>query len=165
MEFDLRHRFAAPTTVVADAILDRSYQESLDGIGPLRSRTLLAQDEVDGVVVRKVRCVLDADFAGPAKAILGNSDPAWVEESTWSPEAMEWKWTIHPEVAASILSAHGVMALYPDGEGTSRKVAGEIDVNFPFIGGNIANAIVTGVTQVYDEEAERLARWLNEHRS
>jgi Protein of unknown function (DUF2505) len=165
MEFDLRHHFDAPTTVVADAVLDRGYQESLDGIGPLKSRTLLSQDEVDGVVVRKVRCVLDASFAGPAKAILGNSDPAWIEESTWAPERMEWQWTIVPEVAASILSARGVMALSPDGEGTARKVAGDVDVNFPFIGGKVESAIVAGVTKVYDEEAERLALWLNQHPS
>jgi Protein of unknown function (DUF2505) len=165
VKFELRHHFQAPIALVTDAILDRHYQESLDGIGPLKSRTLLSQDPVDGVVVRKVRCVLDASFTGPAKAILGNSDPAWIEESTWAPDRMEWKWTIVPEVAASILSAHGVVALSPDGEGTSRKVAGDVTVTFPLIGGRVERAIVDGVTKVYDEEAERLTRWLAEPRT
>jgi hypothetical protein len=148
---------------VAQAILDRDYQESLDGIGPLKSRTVLSQDEEGGAVVRKVRCVLDADFAGPAKSILGAADPAWVEESIWSPDETSWKWTIVPEVAASLIAAHGAMSLHAAGENTTRVVSGDISVNVPFIGGRVEQAIVDGIWKVYNEEAERLAEWLTEH--
>jgi hypothetical protein len=161
VRFDLHHHFEAPIAVVAEAILDRDYQESLDGIGPLKSRTVLAQEERDGLVVRRVRCVLDATFAGPARAVLGTSDPAWVEESTWHPHDMTWKWNIIPEVAASIISATGAVTLHADGESTNRVVSGDATVNFPFIGGKVERLIVDGVTEVYDEEAERLARWIS----
>jgi hypothetical protein len=162
VRFELHHNFEAPVALVAEAILDRDYQESLDGIGPLKSRTVLAQEERDGLVVRRVRCVLDATFAGPAGAILGNSDPAWVEESTWHPDDMKWKWTIIPEVAASIISANGAVTLRADGEKTNRVVSGDARVNFPFIGGKVERLIVDGVTNVYDEEAKRLARWIGQ---
>lgn len=160
MKFELHHHFEAPAEAVARAILDPAYQESLDGIGPLKTRKLLAQEEVDGVVVRRVRCVLDATFAGPAGKILGSSDPAWVEESTWHPEDMEWKWKILPEVAATIISANGAMTLYADGDNTNRVVSGDAKVNVPFFGGGIEHAIVEGVTKVYEEEAGRLVLWL-----
>jgi Protein of unknown function (DUF2505) len=163
VEFELRHHFPASVPEVARAILDRDYQESLDGIGPLKSRTLLSQEEEGGTVVRKVRCVLDANFAGPAKAILGAADPAWVEESIWFPEETSWRWTIVPEVAASLISARGVMALSAAGENTTRVVSGDISVNVPFIGGKVEHAIVDGVRKVYNEEAERLADWLTDH--
>jgi hypothetical protein len=163
VEFELRHHFPASVAQVASVILDRDYQESLDGIGPLKSRTLLSQAEENGTVVRKVRCVLDADFAGPAKGILGAADPAWVEESIWSPEETSWRWTIVPEVAASLISAHGAMALHAAGNNTTRIVSGDISVNVPFIGGRVEQAILDGVSKVYNEEAERLAAWLTEH--
>jgi hypothetical protein len=161
VRFELHHHFDAPIAVVAAAILDRDYQESLDGIGPLKSRTVLAQEEREGLVVRRVKCVLDGTFAGPAGAILGNSDPAWVEESSWHPDDMTWKWTIIPEVAASIISASGAVTLHADGENTNRVVSGDARVNFPFLGGKVERLIVDGVTKVYDEEAERLARWIS----
>jgi hypothetical protein len=104
--------------------------------------------------------VLDKTFAGPAKGILGSADPAWVEESIWFPEEMAWRWAVTPEVAASILSAKGEMALFRDGEGTRRTVSGDVKVNVPFFGGKVERSIVDGVTKVYDEEAERLTRWL-----
>jgi hypothetical protein len=160
VKFELQHHFDAPPAAVAHAILDRRYQESLDPIGPLKSRTLLSQEERAGQIVRSVRCVLDKTFAGPAKGILGSADPAWVEESIWFPAEMTWRWTVVPEVAASILSAKGAMALFPDGVATLRIVSGDVNVNIPFFGGNVAHAIVAGVSKVYDEEAERLTRWL-----
>jgi Protein of unknown function (DUF2505) len=162
VEFELRHHFPASVAEVAGVILDRHYQESLDGIGPLKSRTVLSQGEQGDNVVRKVRCVLDADFAGPAKGILGAADPAWIEESIWFPEETSWRWTIIPEVAASLISAQGAMVLYAAGEDTTRVVSGDISVNVPFIGGRVEQAIVDGVWKVYSEEAERLARWLIE---
>ena len=160
MRFELRHDFNARPEAVARAILDPAYQESLDPIGPLKSRKLLSQEERDGLVVRRVRCVLDVTFAGPAKAILGNSDPAWVEESTWFPDEMSWKWSVTPDVAANILSASGAMTLLPHGEATERVVSADVKVKFPFLGGAVEKSIVAGVTKVYDEEAERLTAWL-----
>lgn len=163
MRFELQHHFPYPLDSVAGAILDRGYQESLSRIGPLKSRTLLSQQAEGDGVVRRVRCVLEADFAGPVKAMLGSTDAAWVEESTWFPDQTMWKWTIVPEVAANLISAGGVMALLSTGESTTRIVSGEVDVNVPFLGGRVEQTIVDGVRQTYDEEAGRLTRWLDTH--
>jgi hypothetical protein len=160
VEFEIRHRFDHGPELVARTILDPDYQESLDRLGPLKSRTLLSQGSRDSRVVRRIRCVLDADFVGVAKSVLGTSDPSWVEESTWFPEEMTWGWTIIPDVAASLLSAGGTMKLSKDGDGTTRVVAGEVRVHIPFVGGKAERSIVEGVTTVYNEEAERLTQWL-----
>lgn len=160
VDFQLRHHFDASPQVVADTILDPSYQGSLDPIGPLKSRELLSQRESEGLVIRRVRCVLDVNLAGAAKAILGSSDPVWVEESTWFPEKMSWEWKVIPEVAAGILSANGEMTLLRSGGATDRIVSGNVKVHVPFVGAAVERVIVEDVTKVYDEEAERLTRWL-----
>jgi Protein of unknown function (DUF2505) len=164
VKFELLHTFDAPIQAVTTTILDRAYQESLDPIGPLKSRTLLSQEERDGRVVRKVRCVLDLEFAGPAKSILGSADPAWIEESVWFPEETAWKWEVIPEVAASILSASGALQLFTEGDATRRVVSGDVTVGVPFLGRAVERSIVEGVTKVYDEEAERLTAWLQKSR-
>jgi Protein of unknown function (DUF2505) len=160
VNFELRHHFDASTQVVADVILDPGYQASLDPIGPLKSRQLLSQQHSEGLVIRKVRCVLDVNLAGAARAILGSSDPAWVEESTWFPEKMSWEWKVVPEVAAGVLSANGEMRLLGNGGATDRVVSGNVKVHFPLVAGAVEKVIVDGVTKVYDEEAERLTHWL-----
>jgi Protein of unknown function (DUF2505) len=162
VKFELQHRFDAGIEEVANTILDRDYQESLDPIGPLKSRTLISQEEQGGRVTRKVRCLLNIEFAGLAKGILGAADPAWIEEAIWFPEEMTWRWKVTPEVAANILSAGGTLQLFAEEKETSRVVSGEVRVHVPFVGGAVERSIVESVTKVYDKEADRLSRWLQD---
>jgi Protein of unknown function (DUF2505) len=160
MEFEIRHQFNHGRELVARTILDPQYQASLSRLGPLKSRTLLSQEGQGSTVVRRIRCVLDVNFVGAAKSVIGPSDPSWVEESTWFPEEMTWRWRIVPDIAASLLSAGGTMKLSEDRRGATRVVAGEVRVHVPFVGEKVERSIVEGVTSVYNEEAERLTQWL-----
>jgi hypothetical protein len=161
VDFAISHVFAAGPDDVARALLDEDYQRSLEGVGPLRERSLLSQtSDSDGTVERRVRCVLQIELGGVARTFIGNGEPAWVEHATWDPQAMRWTWTIHPEVAADLLSADGTIELQPSGEGTARVVTGDVAVKVPLYGGKVEGWIVDGLTKAYDEEAERLAAWL-----
>ena len=161
MDFEVEHTFSHPVEAVAEALLDPRFQESLGDIGALESRTLLSQEErADGAVVRRVRCVLDIDVKGPARKFIGDADPAWVEEAVWDPEASMWRWSIEPEVAANLLSARGEIAIEDGGGGSIRRVLGVVKVSVPLYGGKVEGWIVEGIEQAYDEEAERLERWL-----
>ena len=42
----------------------------------------------------------------------------------------------------------------------SRTVTGEVKVRVPLYGGKVEGWIVNGVSRAYDEEAQRLAAWL-----
>jgi hypothetical protein len=161
VDFEVEHAFPHPVEAVAGALLDEDFQESLTDIGALESRTLLSQEErSDGSVVRRVRCVLDIDLKGPARRFIGDSDPAWVEEAVWDPEARLWRWSIEPEVARHLLDARGEIAIEDDDDKSIRRVLGFVKVNVPFYGGKVEGWIVEGIEQAYDEEAERLADWL-----
>jgi hypothetical protein len=162
VDFSFDHYFDAPIDVVAEAILDIEYQHSLDELELLEKRHVLEQTEKgDGRVVRRTRCVLGVDL-GAAKRFLGDAEPAWVEEATWDPKGWRWDWVILPEVAAELLSSHGTMELLEDGEGTLRRVTGTVKIKVPLYGGRVENTIVEGLERAYEEEAERLERWLEE---
>jgi len=159
---DLRfgHDIAASPQDVADALLDPDFQASLNNIGALRSRDVLSQERQNGLVVRRVRCVLGVNVTGVAKKFLGNSDPAWIEVSAWHPDEMRWHWHIEPEVAADLLDARGQIALERSGAGTLRVVSGQVRVKVPLYGGTVERWIAQGLERAYDEEAERLEAWL-----
>ena len=160
VRFELRHDFSSPAPEVAAALLDPSFQASLDGLGPLKSREVLSQEtEAGGRVTRRVRCVLGIDL-GAASRFLGDSEPAWVEEARWDPKQMSWSWVIHPEVAEHLLSASGTMALQDRDEGASRLIDGRVDVRVPLYGGKVEGWIVKGISDAYEEEAGRLETYL-----
>jgi hypothetical protein len=160
MEFEVAHEFEAGVEEVAAAILDLDFQASLADVGSLADRHVLSQNEEDGRVVRRTRCLLDIDISGPAKRFVGDGDPAWVEVAVWDPERLTWDWHVEPEMASELLEASGSMELKPSEHGTIRVVLGTVKVRVPLYGGRVEGWIIDGLERAYDEEAQRLADWL-----
>ncbi|MDQ3982808.1 MAG: DUF2505 domain-containing protein [Actinomycetota bacterium] len=162
MDFSLEHSFDAPVDSLARALLDRGFQDSLADVGSLAERKVLSQEESpDGGVVRRTRCVLDVDVSGPARKLMGDGDPSWVEEARWDPAQSRWEWVIHPEVAGHLLTASGVTEVTGDDGRSTRRVTGRIKVHVPLYGGKVEGWIRDGIEAAYEEEAERLAQWLD----
>ena len=166
MDFELEHLFAVDVSTLSATVLDEDFQASLHDIGALERRELLSQEgRAGGVVIRRVRCVLGIDISGAARRFIGDGDPAWVEEAIWDPATSVWTWKIHPEVASHLLHAEGVIELEGRGEHSARRVAGRVKVSVPFYGGKVEGFIVQGIERAYDEEAARLASWLDQRSS
>lgn len=163
MDFEITHSFDAPPSKVAEAMLDEGYQRSLSDVGRLKERELLEQRAGgNGVVTRRVRCVLSIHVAGPAKKFIGDGDPAWVERSTWHEADMRWDFVIEPEVAGKLLESNGTIDIEPEEDGTLRTIRGRVKVRVPFYAGRVEGWIVEGLTDAYNEEAERLHAWLTD---
>ena len=161
MNFEFSHSFETDADTLSSVLLDVEYQRSLDDIGALKERKLLSQkEEADGRVHRRVRCVLDINLSGTAKRLLGDSDPAWIEEAVWHPEESQWEWVIHLEVAKELFDAKGTIRIHDSDDGTNRTVTGQVKVKVPVYGGRVEGWIIEGIEHAYDEEATRLAEWL-----
>lgn len=160
VKFEVVHHFDASPENVARALLDPAFQATLGDVGRLAERVVISQESVEGLIVRRTRCVLDIDIGGPAKAFIGDGDPAWIEVAEWHAEEMRWSWTIEPEVAAELLEAHGHTTVEADGELALRRVIGEVKVRVPIYGGRLENKIAEELESSYQEEADRLSRWL-----
>ena len=141
-------------------MLDLDYQESLGTLGRLRRELLDQKPQADGRVVRRTRCVLDIEISGAAKRLIGDGDPAWVENAIWSEEAMLWSFTIDPEIAKELLEANGTIQISADKNGTRRTIEGRVKVKVPFYGGRVEGWIVEGLIDAYDQEADRLRSWI-----
>lgn len=161
MDFTVAHSFGAPVDALKQTLLDRRFQDSLADLRSLAERKVLSQEpSPGGGVVRRVRCVLDVQVTGMARKLMGDGDPSWVEEATWNPDRSQWDWVIHPEVAAQLLSASGVIEVVGDASRSTRRVRGRIKVHVPLYGGKVEGWIRDGIEAAYAEEAERIADWL-----
>jgi hypothetical protein len=163
VDFEFSHLIPARSDEVVRALLDVDYQNSLSGLGPLSERRVLDQQPIDdGRVRRRVHCVVDMNISGPAKRILGDAAPSWVEEAVWYPDRTTWEWRILPEVGGDLLRAKGEIRLDGVGGGTERRVTGTVQVKVPFYGGKVEGWIVDGLRDAYAEEAKRLSAWLRD---
>lgn len=161
VEFEISHSFDTDVDELAAALLDQDFQASLNDVGSLAEREVILQEERrDGTVLRQVRCVLDLEVSGAAKRFLGDVKPAWIEEAVWDPAAHRWNWTIHPDVAAELMTAGGHIDVRAERTGAARTVWGTVKVKVPLYGSKVERWIVDGIEAAYDEEAERLAEWL-----
>ena len=141
-------------------MLDQDYQESLGTLGHLQRELLDQKKQTDGRVVRRTRCVLDIEISGVAKRLIGDGDPAWIENAIWDEEAMLWSFTIDPEIAKELLEAEGTIQLSGESDGTRRTIGGRVKVRVPFYGGRVEGWIVDGLVDAYDQEADRLRAWI-----
>jgi hypothetical protein len=163
VDFEIAHEFDASAEEVADALLDEGFQDSLHDLASLEVREVLSQQEgKGGTVLRRTRCVLDVQVTGAAQKFLGDQRPAWIEEAVWEPDAMCWSWTILPEVAKDLLDAKGTISIEDDGEAAIRTVSGTVKVKVPLYGSKVEGWIVHGIEAAYEEEADRLAEWLEQ---
>lgn len=161
MDFAISHAFDAAPESIAEVLLDEDFQESLADIGALAERQVLEQTRRrDGTVQRRIRCVLDVQVSGAAQRFLGDTPPAWIEEASWDPDAMDWSWMIQPEVAANLLNARGKISIEGDAHAGLRVVSGVVRVSVPLYGSKVEGWILSGLEAAYDDEAERLAEWL-----
>lgn len=161
MRFEVSHSFAFGPEVVAAALLDPAFEATLETIGPLKERKVLSQEATgDGLVERRVRCVLALKLSGMAAGLLGDADPAWIQVETWAADTMTWTWRIEPEVHAELLSAEGSTVIAGDTQKATRTVTGDVKVRVPLYGGKVEGWIVKGISEAYDEEATRLTEWL-----
>ncbi len=88
----------------------------------------------DGRALRRTRCVLDIEISGVAKRLIGDGDPAWIENAIWDEEAMLWSFTIDPEIAEELLEAKGTIQISEQEGGTRRTIEGMVKVKVPFYG-------------------------------
>lgn len=161
VRFEISHLFDVPADALAETLLDEEFQESLSDIGALAERSVILHEErSDSTILRRTHCVLDVNVTGAAKKFLGDERPSWVEEAIWHPKPMRWDWTIHPEVAAELLKAKGKIHIQDDDGRAARTVVGDVKVSVPLYGSKVENWIVAGLERAYEEEAERIAEWL-----
>lgn len=160
MDFTIEHVFLelAPAAV-ASTFADAEFQRSLRDLPPLRDRHLLDQQEQpEGGVFRRLRCVLDIDL-GRARAFVGDGDPAWIEEWRSNDLRDRWTWEIFPEMGGDLLASAGSMEIVGGQRGTVRRISGHVKVRVPLYGGKVERWIVDGLERAYDEEADRLRLW------
>jgi hypothetical protein len=167
VRFSVEHRFAASLPAVERSMTDPDFFAELRNLPGIEAPVLLERRERPGAVELDVRYVFSGDLPSVARRVLGRGELAWVQRSTVDLERHRTDFTIVPETHADLLTCAGTYVLRPDGSGegeqTARTISGELRVRVPLLGGRAERAIVGGLVERLDAEAEALQRWLASH--
>ena len=163
MRFSVEHRFAASLPAVERSMTDPEFFAQLRDLPGIEAPVLLERREQPGSVQLAVRYVFSGDLPSVARRVLGRGELAWVQRSTVDLERHRTDFTIVPEAHAELLTCTGGYLLRRAESQTARTISGELRVRVPLLGGRAERAIVGGLVERLDAEAEALQRWLASH--
>jgi hypothetical protein len=162
VHFELVQQFHVPLPAVEAAYVDPGFLRYLGQLAELGEPELLEQQDRGGELWQRVHYAFKGDLSGAVKAVVDPRHLTWVEESTLDRANHSTTFVIRPDRYAGLLDASGQVTLAPDGagEGTIRRMAGDLTVHVPFVGHKVEDVIVSGLREHAVQEVGALERWV-----
>lgn len=163
MRFRMEHSFDAPRDLVEQAVLDPAFHERLEDLPNVGHRSVVSTTtHDDGTVEQVITYRFEGHLPGPVKSALGGEAVSWDEHATFDPAAHTWTFEVRPHVFAHGFHCEGVQRYMEENDRTVRVIEGELNVRVPIVGGRVEAAIVDGLTESVDAEAQALSDHLRE---
>jgi hypothetical protein len=161
VRFDVEHEFAAPCAPVAALLCDAAFHRDL--ALPDLSRPEVLDDGTDGRVRRlRLRYEYTGGLDPVAQRIVGNSRIAWVQEIRLDTGDYTGTLTFTAERDAGRLQGGADVTITAlDGGRSKRRIAGDLRVRVPVVGGTAERRIVPGLLRRLDVEAAAVAEALD----
>lgn len=160
MKFGFEQRWTAPADDVLEVYLDAEFWSGLEGLTKTSPPEVLGVDRTGDRAVVRLRYRLCVDLPSEATRFIDPEDVAWVEETTWDLRRRSADVRFLPVQASALMRAGASAALVQEGSDTAREVRGEVKVRIPLLGGRVEHAVVEGVGEHLEEEADAVAHRL-----
>jgi hypothetical protein len=162
MRFELVQRLNAPIDVVEDTLVDPDFIEELGRLPKLGQPQLLEQRDTGETVWQRVRYAFTGNLSSAARAIIDPAKLTWVEESTQDRRTHTTSITIRPDYYGGMFESSGSITLQsePSDQTTVRTAIGDVIIRMPIVGPRVEAAIISGLREHAELEAETLNRWV-----
>jgi hypothetical protein len=164
VQFDIEQRFSAPPDAVLAAFADPTLYAAMAGHARVDRPDLLGVETDGDAVVVRVRYRFTAELPAAALAVIDPGRLSWVEETRYDHAASTSVTRLLPDHYAEriIASARSTFAAPPgDPSRTVRRISGQVQVRVPLVGGKVEAAIVDGLREHLDEQAEAVTGHLS----
>jgi len=162
VHFEVVHDFSAPRAAVAAVLCDPAFHTQLDL--PDLSRPEVVTSSIDGSTkVLLLRYEYIGSIDPIARRIVGNRKLTWMQELRLDTETFTGTLSFSAEQDAKRLNGEAAVAITAAGEGTHsrRRIAGDLHVRVPLVGGTAERRIVPGLVRRLDVEAAALSKELS----
>jgi hypothetical protein len=161
MHFEAEHDFPAPHAQVAEVLCDPAFQTQLDL--PDLSRPEVLASSVDGTIrLLRLRYEYVGQIDPIARKIVGGRKLTWIQELRLDTATFTGTLSFSAEEDASRVNGSAEVAITAvDGDTCSRRrIAGDLHVRVPLVGGTAERRIVPGLVRRLDVEAAALTKEL-----
>jgi hypothetical protein len=162
VHFEVVHEFPAPCADVVAVLCDPAFHTQLDL--PDLSRPEVVTSSADGTTrVLLLRFEYIGQVDPIARRIVGNRKLTWMQELRLDIQSLAGTLSFSAERDEKRLNgrAEVVLTAIDDGTRTRRRVAGDLHVRVPIVGGTAERRIVPGLVRRLDVEAVALAGQLS----
>jgi hypothetical protein len=162
MRFELVQHLHGPVEAIEEALVDPRFLARLGELPKLGRPQLLEQRDMGDRFVQRVRYDFEGDLSATVKAVIDPSKLTWVEQSTQDRVTHTSDIEIVPDYYTSMFTCRGTTRLTPNPATgvTDRITTGEVAVRVPLVGRKAEAAIISGLHEHAELEAEALDGWL-----
>jgi len=164
MDFSLTQLITATVEQVEVALTDAGFLATMADLPRIGSVEVLDQSRDGDTVHQRVRYLFTADLSGAVRRVVDPDKLTWIEDSTSDLAAHTASYRIEPDNYANLLAGAYEATTTPNGTGTRRVATGHVKVHVPLVGGKVEQAIVSGLQENSDAQAELLTAWIAEQR-
>lgn len=162
VEFHIEQRFAGGLEAVEAAFCSPELLSRLATLPKVGGAELLEQRDDTTTFFQRVRYRFTGDLSAAVTAVVDPDKLSWVEESTLDRATHVTRWKIVPDHYATRLTCAGTFRLTGKADDlTVRATDAEIKVHFPFVGGKVEKAIVSGLKEHAAAEEAVVSAFLN----
>ena len=155
MRFEAEHRFNASPDAVAPFFTDPHFYQTL--ALPDVSTPEVLESSADAQQSRlRLRYEFSGSLDGTARRLLGGKRLSWIQEVVLQHTTDSGQLTFNSAADPNRLHGSAHFELQGDGGRCVRRLAGELVVAVPIIGGRAERKIVPGVLRRLDIEAEAI---------
>ena len=155
-----------PGTVdeVLAVLTDPGFVPELGALPKVGTPELLEHRVTDGTLHQRVRYRFTGALSPAVTRVLDPSRLVWVDDTAYDLEAATATFRILPEHYANRLRCSGRHRFIPTATGCRRSVEGHLTVSYPLVGRAVERAILSGLEEHLQAEADLIGRWLARRR-
>ncbi len=147
MRFTVTQHVAAPVDAVAAAYAGTELYAAMTGTSRISPPEAVDRVERDGLVTLRLRYRFVGDLSPAVTAVVDPARLSWVEESVHDRAGRSVAVTLHPDHYTDRLRCTATVRYEPDGDGTRRRVEGDLRVKAFLVAGAVERAIVSGLEE------------------
>ena len=160
MDFTLTQEIAATVDQVEAALTDAGFLATMTDLPKIGSVEVLEQTRDGNTVHQRVRYLFTAELSGAVRRVVDPDKLTWIEDSTSDVAVHTASYRIDPDNYANLLEGAYDATITATMTGARRVATGQVKVRVPLVGGKVEKAIVDGLKENSDAQAELLTAWI-----
>lgn len=158
MRFRVDNWIRLPRPVVEEAFLDPAFYATLGEMPNIRAPELLSMEEDGQLVHLRLRYAFSGNLPSAARRVLDPDKITWIHEETIHRAEHRSEFEMIPEHYENRMTCSGTITLEDRGDSTNQHLEGDLVIRYPWVGGLVERAILSGMRQHLVEEARLLER-------